>query len=156
MATLERFGVVEYVRDGLPVRVTIHSHDAPLEPREGESIRWLLSDLDLYTAMRLAAFRSRQIVRWSGDAAPWLQSYVLRLPSQPDDIKGRRVVCIDGEQRRLYRSLKAAARHENTDRTVIRRRLADGRADARGRLWTDAAQPWDELCTTATLESART
>jgi hypothetical protein len=138
MATPERFGVVEYIRDGLPVRVAVHSHDAPLEPRDGEVVRWLLGDLSLYTSMRLATFRSRQILRFAGGFAPWLESYVLRLPSQPDDIKGRRVVCIDGDERRLYDSLKAASRAENIDRTVVRRRLADGRPDARGRFWIDA------------------
>jgi hypothetical protein len=134
MATPERFGVVEYVRDGLPVRVEVHSHDLPLEPRHGESPRWLIGELTLYSAMRLAAMRSRQIVRWAGGFAPWLQSHVL---GYLGDYKGRRVVCFDGSQRRLYDSLRSASRAECIDRTVLRRRLADGRPDARGRVWTD-------------------
>jgi hypothetical protein len=130
-----RWAVVEYIRDDLPCRVTIHCHDDPLEPRDGESVRWLVGDLSSYAASRLAAERSRQIVRWSGGTPAWLQSHVLALPgNQPH----RRVICVDGDERRLYSSLVAASRAENIDRTVIRRRIADRRPDARGRRWFDA------------------
>ncbi|HZZ27127.1 MAG TPA: hypothetical protein VFE46_03895 [Pirellulales bacterium] len=40
-----RWAVVEYVKNGLPTRICCHCHDEPLEPRAGETVRWLIGDL---------------------------------------------------------------------------------------------------------------
>jgi hypothetical protein len=139
MTPFPRWAVVEYVKGGLPVRVCCHCHDDPLEPRDGETVRWLIGDLPDYACARLATARGRQIVRWCGGEKPsWLSSHVSRLPSDYGRGKGRAVISIMGEEVTPYVSMLAAAMDTGIDRRILYRRLADGRPDGVGRLWRDA------------------
>jgi hypothetical protein len=143
MTPFPRWAVVEYVRDGLPARVCCHCHDEPLEPRAGETVRWLIGDLPDYAAARLATVRGRQIVRWSGGKPDWLESHVSRLPSDYGRGKCRPVVSVAGDCVTAYASTLAASLATGIDRRILQRRLSDGRPDSAGRLWRDA-QPRSE------------
>jgi hypothetical protein len=138
---LNRWGVIEMIdATGLPVRVIPCRIDR-IPGAFGEKWRWIAGGshpICASAARRLARERLKQITRWAGGMAPWLESHAPVPPGKYRRGMGRPLLRFgpDGAVR-LFRSVSDAAKYAGRSRAALHKRLLDGFPDGQGAVWQD-------------------